>query len=168
MTLTGMRPTYMVQLLVDLCGAATNDRWVSMFSRLQDSTTQANVVTLDACCINGVQEYCSLWSEILEMLTKQDKLDMKTALSKSEVKPMTSQAVLLAGKPATVDASQEEVDEPSHNVLSVEELADFGKSVTTPTADAMLELRWLVAAKLISIARTVHVPCSPKNPLKGP
>lgn len=163
MTLTGMWPTYMVQLLVDLCGSASNARWVSLFQRLRDPAIQVDLVTLDSCCINGVQEYCSLWSEILETLTKQDKLDIKAVLGRPEVKPLTAQAVMLAGKPTTVDASQEEVDKPSHNVLSVSELADFGKCATTPAADAMLELRWLIAVRLISIARTVHVPCSLKR-----
>ena len=63
-TLSKMRATYMIQLLVDMCAnSASSDTWLQLFSSLKDKTIQRDLVTLDSCCINGLQEFCSVWTE---------------------------------------------------------------------------------------------------------
>jgi hypothetical protein len=159
-TLTSMRATYMIQLIVDLCGStATSTAWTHLVEAMAQTDIQQQLVTLDSCCLMGMAEFCSLWTEALDMLTKHQRVDLKSVLLKAEVKPMTSNAIKLAGKSANNHGGsqpnpEDDGDNLPDNVLSVKELADFGSEAFVPSADKMLQLRWMLAAELIKLART--------------
>ena len=90
------------------------------------------------------------------MLSHNAKLDLKAILTRAEIKPMTSAAIKLTGADSggTTSLAPDGEDQSSHHIFSVAELADFGSSKRVPSASQMLELRWIIAAKLIQQART--------------
>ncbi|CAL1163170.1 unnamed protein product [Cladocopium goreaui] len=158
--LSSMRATYMIQLLVDLCAkTAKSTTWANLFARLDERETQSSLVTLDSCSINGLQEFCSMWSEALECLARSsaaNPVDLPAILAKAEVKPMTKEAIKLSGKTSSTNpddaAAEDNAESPS--VFSVKELAEFGQSDLVPAADQLFQLRWMISAKLIEAART--------------
>ena len=161
-TLQSMRATYMVQLIIDVLGINATSSLGQLFANLRASTTQTQLITLDSCSMSGLQEYCGMWTDAVEQLCKGPsvRLDLRSILIKSEVNRLTPESIKLAGRSDTGrNASgmpEDDDDAPSSvtTTFTVKSLAEYGMTSSVPSADRMLQLRWIISSELLRLARS--------------
>ena len=152
MLLVNMRPTYVVQLLINIASStATSDRWATMFKHLQAGKFTPTLVTMDSCCLNGIEEFCATWTDALNSLMNSEAIDAKAILTKTIPKPLSFQAQSMIGTVAATVAADD--DSSNQQTLSVKQLLEFGNTDLIPEADQMAIFQLRLQAFMIETAR---------------
>ena len=163
--LMNVRPTYIVQMLVDtLTRTASSIQWAHLFKMLEDKKVLQTLTLLDSCCVHDHDEVCTVWTEALGQLmnSPDGTIDSKACLLKADVKPHTVHAKTVLG--GGLSASQGGMSDAEgggedSKTMSVNQLFNFGVTSMNglPGADELYMFQHALDAELVQSARIGYV-----------
>ena len=157
-SLQKMRTAYMIQCVVDLLSSTASTSLSQLWVALKSSPVVAKLQLMDCCCVSGPEGMCGAWTLAMETLKTNGDVDVADVFTQCDIQPFTEAGqTLLQGSTSTskITGGSDEEDE-GVDMLSVQELLNFGSGPLVPPADVLANLRHEVQQQLVDHARTVR------------